>query len=276
MIYLKYYKSGFIWQNLMQWKLAASETLVYAYRPHMQNRKTDTHTHTWIPTEDRPKLIALQPHWATQHLCRWTEERLKRKEHCQVPGCATCRRESEEGEAGRLEERRLRESSHWSTKNRREGSGSGYKIQDGEKKKEILNKKLHTDLSVRNLGVLDLYLNSKWSKEIFLVPKSINGAFKPSILLLAHPCLVLKVKLTLEHGHSSCELPLKALSSPVWWFLLNPPQVENTTSQEAAEGKGGVLLTHTLFTLCRAPHWRELGPLLGKRRFYHLINSEQR
>lgn len=52
---------------------------------------------------------------------------------CQVPVHATCRRESEEGEAGRLEERRLRESRHWSTKNRREGSGSGYKIQGGEK-----------------------------------------------------------------------------------------------------------------------------------------------
>lgn len=49
------------------------------------------------------------------------------------PGHATCRRESEEGEAGRVEERRLRESSHWSTKNRREGSGSGYKIQGGER-----------------------------------------------------------------------------------------------------------------------------------------------
>lgn len=41
---------------------------------------------------------------------------------------ATCRRESDEGEEGRLEERRLRESSHWSTKNRRDGSVSGYKI----------------------------------------------------------------------------------------------------------------------------------------------------
>lgn len=51
----------------------------------------------------------------------------------QALGPATCRRKSEEGEAGRLAERRLRESSHWSTKNRREGSGSGYKIQDGEK-----------------------------------------------------------------------------------------------------------------------------------------------
>lgn len=38
---------------------------------------------------------------------------------------ATCRRESDEGEEGRLEERRLRESSHWSTKNRRDGSVSG-------------------------------------------------------------------------------------------------------------------------------------------------------
>lgn len=56
------------------------------------------------------------------------------------PGHATCRRESEEGEAGRVEERRLRESSHWSTKNRREGSGSGYKIQGREKRAKYMLK----------------------------------------------------------------------------------------------------------------------------------------
>lgn len=44
---------------------------------------------------------------------------------CNAQANATCRRESDEGEEGRLEERRLRESSHWSTKNRRDGSVSG-------------------------------------------------------------------------------------------------------------------------------------------------------
>lgn len=79
---------------------------------------------------------------------------------CQVPVHATCRRESEEGEAGRLEERRLRESRHWSTKNRREGSGSGYKIQGGETQHQRKHYKslVQTGGNVAALGALTLSL----------------------------------------------------------------------------------------------------------------------
>jgi len=52
--------------------------------------------------------------------------------------------------------------------------------------------------------------------------------------------------------------------------------VENAAGQEVAEGRGGVLLTHTLFMLCRAPHWLELG-FLGRRRFYQLtVNRDSK
>lgn len=102
-----------------------------------------------------------------------------------------------------------------------------------------------------------------------------NGSLKASILPLAHPCLMLTVKLALEHGHCCCEPPLKALSSLVWWFYSVHPKWKVLRARRGQRAEVACC-SHTLFMLCRAPHWLELGLLLGGRRFYHLTNSEQR
>lgn len=141
------------------------------------------------------------------------------------PGHATCRRESEEGEAGRVEERRLRESSHWSTKNRREGSGSGYKIQGGEKEhiQYMLKVIPQTgDLSFRWFDCL--VAESMWLIKAGLPDSQKQMSFiYGSHLLLA--CPVSTARLALEHI-SELGASVKPWGTLAWCsYWVHPRQV---------------------------------------------------
>lgn len=69
------------------------------------------------------------------------------------------------GRSRRLAERRLRESSSLIDKNRRQGSGSGYKIQDGEKNQGNVKLKVTHCPEHKQLGSFQtLYLDYKCSK----------------------------------------------------------------------------------------------------------------